>query len=420
MTDVVLHADALSKQYRIGVRPQRYRTARDVIASAFTARSRVRRAASERPEETIWALKDVSFEVRRGEIVGVVGRNGAGKSTLLKVLSRITEPTAGFVDVAGRVGALLEVGTGFHLELTGRENIYLNAAILGMRRQLVNRQFDAIVDFAEVAPFIDTPVKHYSSGMYLRLAFAVAAHLQPDILLIDEVLAVGDVGFQARCLGKMGEVASAGRTVLFVSHNMSAITQLCTRALLLDAGRIAFSGRPAECVAEYLRRMDTDSKSRASNRSGTSIGPVRVNGGATPTVTSGRGFAMTVALHAEQLRNPLMYFIIEDAAGRSVVHSRVAAQDVGLPVLEGPCSVHVTIPALWLSAGVYSAYFKFLVSAPDGSDGCLYSPRLPLEVVGEMERTGKAVLNPPIAWETTSAPDAPGRPSYVDATGVAR
>ena len=203
-------------------------------------------------DETIWALRDVSFEIKRGEIVGVIGRNGAGKSTLLKVLSRITEPTSGYGKIYGRVGSLLEVGTGFHPELTGRENISLNGAILGMKRTDIRKKFDEIVAFAEVEKFIDTPVKHYSSGMYLRLAFAVAAHLEPEILIVDEVLAVGDATFQNKCLGKMGEVASEGRTVLLVSHNMSAILRLCRDAILLDQGQIISHGQTSEVVNRYL------------------------------------------------------------------------------------------------------------------------------------------------------------------------
>jgi lipopolysaccharide transport system ATP-binding protein len=208
--------------------------------------------------ETIWALRDVSFEINRGEVVGIIGRNGAGKSTLLKVLSRITEPTAGFAEIHGRLGSLLEVGTGFNLELTGRENVYLNGAILGMKWAEIGRKFDEIVGFAELEKFIDTPVKHYSSGMYLRLAFAVAAYLEPEILLVDEVLAVGDAAFQKKCLGKIGEVASKGRTVLFVSHNMGAIRSLCERVILLQEGKIWFDGEPPDAISTYLCSEKTD------------------------------------------------------------------------------------------------------------------------------------------------------------------
>src|SRR5262245_54819536 len=244
--DIVIRVEGLGKKYIIGheTERERYTALRDVAARA--ARNVWKRAvdatrgrAIVRGEATeeFWALKDVSFEVKRGEVLGIIGRNGAGKSTLLKILSRITEPSEGRVTIAGRVASLLEVGTGFHPELTGRENIYLNGAILGMTRAEIRRKFNQIVAFAEVERFLDTPVKRYSSGMYVRLAFAVAAHLDPEILLVDEVLAVGDAEFQRRCLGKMGEVARGGRTVLFVSHNMAAVQSLCTRAMLLSEGR---------------------------------------------------------------------------------------------------------------------------------------------------------------------------------------
>jgi lipopolysaccharide transport system ATP-binding protein len=209
--------------------------------------------SSSLPVNTIWALKDVSFEVKRGEVVGIIGRNGAGKTTLLKILSRITEPTEGYAEIRGRVGSLLEVGTGFHAELTGRENIYLSGAILGMKKTEIERKFDEIVAFAEVEKFIDTPVKHYSSGMYVRLAFAVAAHLEPEILLVDEVLAVGDAAFQKKCLGKMGDVAKEGRTVLFVSHNMAAVQNLCRKAVWLNEGGVADDGEVHKVVSQYFQ-----------------------------------------------------------------------------------------------------------------------------------------------------------------------
>lgn len=238
----------------------KYRTLRDTLSNAFV--SPFRRAgkllrgqatgAAELDEE-FWALQDISFEIKQGETVGIIGQNGAGKSTLLKILSRITQPTKGYGEIHGRVGCLLEVGTGFHQELTGRENIYLNGAILGMRRFEIDQKFDEIVDFAEVEKFIDTPVKHYSSGMYLRLAFSVAAHLEPEILIVDEVLAVGDIRFQKKCLNKMQDVGQEGRTVLFVSHNMSAITRLCERVMLLDEGRVVLDGPSQQVVSEYLK-----------------------------------------------------------------------------------------------------------------------------------------------------------------------
>jgi lipopolysaccharide transport system ATP-binding protein len=256
MSETIIKVENLSKQYRIGSR-EGYRTFRETLVDA--AKAPFQRITGIKPHsqirdlqsETIWALKDVSFEVKQGEVVGIIGRNGAGKSTLLKVLSKITEPTEGRVELRGRVGSLLEVGTGFHPELTGHENVYLYGAILGMDRWEVSRKFDEIVAFAELEKFIDTPVKRYSSGMYMRLAFAVAAHLEPEILLVDEVLAVGDAAFQKKCLGKVGDVSKAGRTVLFVSHNMGAITRLCERSFWLDEGEIVLEGLSGEVINSY-------------------------------------------------------------------------------------------------------------------------------------------------------------------------
>jgi lipopolysaccharide transport system ATP-binding protein len=252
MNDVAIRVEHLSKRYRIGSR-QPYRTFRDTVTSMLSAPfRRLSLGDKQDAEREFLALDDVSFEVTRGEVIGIIGRNGAGKSTLLKILSQITEPTSGRVEINGRVGSLLEVGTGFHPELTGRENVYLNGAILGMKRSEIAAKFDEIVAFAEGEKFLDTPVKHYSSGMYMRLAFAVAAHLEPEILVIDEVLAVGDAAFQRKCLGKMKDVAEAGRTVLFVSHTMSAVQQLGGRAILLRAGAVEANGEPADVISRYL------------------------------------------------------------------------------------------------------------------------------------------------------------------------
>jgi lipopolysaccharide transport system ATP-binding protein len=258
MSDTVIRVENLGKRYTLRHQAEtRYVALRDVIATR--AKSLVRRLASHTPHPTphtreeFWALKDVSFEVKQGDRVGIIGRNGAGKSTLLKILSRITEPTRGRIALRGRVASLLEVGTGFHPELTGRENIYLNGAVLGMTKAEIRRKFDEIVAFAEVEKFLDTPVKHYSSGMYVRLAFAVAAHLEPEILVVDEVLAVGDAEFQKKCLGKMEDVAvNEGRTVLFVSHNMGTITQLCTKAIYLNQGHILNYGDVNSVISQYL------------------------------------------------------------------------------------------------------------------------------------------------------------------------
>ena len=253
---VAIRVEQPVEAYFIGRNRRGGETFREALMTALSAPFRYFAQGSRRGrgEEEFWALKDVSFEIRKGEIVGIIGRNGAGKSTLLKILSRITEPTKGRIEIRGRVASLLEVGTGFHGELTGRENVYLNGAILGMTRSEIDRKFDEIVSFAEVEKFLETPVKHYSSGMYVRLAFAVAAHLEPDILLVDEVLAVGDVQFQNKCLGKMEDVAGLGRTVLFVSHNLAAVQRLCSRAILLECQQNKVYRDCRNCHIEILGR----------------------------------------------------------------------------------------------------------------------------------------------------------------------
>jgi lipopolysaccharide transport system ATP-binding protein len=258
MNDIAIKVENLGKLYRIGAQQELYPTLRESLVSNFKRLTTKR--TSQSANNTIWALKDVSFEIKRGEVVGIIGRNGAGKSTLLKVLAHITEPTEGRVILRGRVGSLLEVGTGFHPELTGRENIYLNGAILGMKKVEIERKFDEIVAFTEIEKFLDTPVKHYSSGMYIRLAFAVAAHMDPEILLVDEVLAVGDAAFQKKCLGKMGQVAGEGRTVLFVSHNMVAVRSLCKDVYLIESGKIVVAGRADEVINKYIVSTNTQEK----------------------------------------------------------------------------------------------------------------------------------------------------------------
>jgi lipopolysaccharide transport system ATP-binding protein len=256
MSDIAVRIENLGKYYQLGKAQVRHNTLRDALVDGLYAPlrwlQRRGRALPASADEGLWAIRDVSFEVKRGEAVGIIGRNGAGKSTLLKLLSRITDPTEGQAHVYGRVGSLLEVGTGFHPELTGRDNIFLNGAILGMRRAEIARKFDEIVAFAEIEKFLDTPVKHYSSGMYVRLAFAVAAHLEPEILVVDEILSVGDLAFQKKCLGKMEDVAHGGRTILFVSHNMNAVQRLCNTCVMLDHGQLVARGTTSEVVARYL------------------------------------------------------------------------------------------------------------------------------------------------------------------------
>src|SRR5687767_9631332 len=309
MSDIAIRVENLSKQYRIGER-ESYKTLRDVIAdSAATPFRKLRSAfngngsssnsngrpsvagqpsadgavAGPSPSATIWALDDVSFEVKQGEVVGIIGRNGAGKSTLLRILSRITKPTKGHAKIFGRVGSLLEVGTGFHPELTGRENIYLNGAILGMRKAEIERKFDEIVAFAEVEKFIDTPVKRYSSGMYVRLAFGVAAHLETEVLLVDEVLAVGDAQFQKKCLDKMREIGTQGRTILFVSHNMSAVRSICEQALIVEKGAVVAQGEINQTVDQYLSRIN-ESPAEAVETNTFSVQSVQISSVAGPVI----------------------------------------------------------------------------------------------------------------------------------------
>lgn len=259
MSETVISVEKISKLFRIGER-ERYLALRDVLTRVIIAP--FRRNQRRRSIDYLWAVRDVSFEVHEGEVVGLIGNNGAGKTTLLKILSRITCPTSGYAEIRGRIGSLLEVGTGFHPELTGRENVYLSGAILGMSRREIIRKFDEIVSFAEVERFLDTPLKHYSTGMQMRLAFAVAAHLEPEILLVDEVLAVGDAAFQKRCLAKMGEVSRQGRTIVFVSHNMTAVERLCHKVFCLDQGKIVASGMPKEMIRKYLNAVSTVSAER--------------------------------------------------------------------------------------------------------------------------------------------------------------
>jgi lipopolysaccharide transport system ATP-binding protein len=337
MSDIAIRVENLGKQYHIGNLQQNdghfaYKSLRDSIAAAAAAPLRAVRALMGRnrvgengEDRKIWALRDVSFEVKRGDIVGVIGRNGAGKSTLLKVLSRITEPTAGRAEIRGRTGSLLEVGTGFHPELTGRENIYLNGSILGMKRAEIARQFDEIVAFAEVEEFIDTPIKHYSTGMYLRLAFAVAAHLETEVLLVDEVLAVGDYRFQEKCLGKMRDAATSGRTILFVSHSMPSIQRLCKRAMAFSGGRLVADSSPEAVIADYI---------------GGSIGSSYIEPPSTtrPTITKAalRLEDQTLWLSIEfqspfPLAFPVLGFIMYNSAGAPVFGTDNRAEPISPP-----------------------------------------------------------------------------------------
>ena len=372
MGNIAVHVENLGKMYHIGGPQERNQTFREAIMrTAFApyrrAKDILRGQSASNLKEEIWALKDVSFEVNHGEVVGIIGRNGAGKSTLLKILSFITEPTTGYAKLYGRVGALLEVGTGFHQELTGRENIYLNGAILGMSCRDIDRKFDEIVDFAGVEKFIDTPVKHYSSGMGLRLGFAVAAHLEPEILVVDEVLAVGDAEFQKKCLGKMHDVASEGRTVLFVSHNLAAVNNLCSRCLLLQNGELTRQGDVEAVVEEYMSlgveagsaQFDLSCHANRRPQSVPILQSIHFldNGG-----KSRKTFAVGDAVNIELMVNPQIllaqpYFGIgvDDQFGNRLFSLINQYSETGLQIrsLKGLYKVTCYIPRLSLAPGRY-------------------------------------------------------------------
>lgn len=404
--DSSIVAEGVGKEYRIGAKQRNRTTLRESImdlssGTMRTVRGGLRALRERREKNLVWALKDVSFEVKQGEVVGVIGCNGAGKSTLLKVLSRITDPTTGFVEMRGRVGSLLEVGTGFHPELSGRENIFLNGAILGMTRSQVKRQFDEIVEFSGVDRFIDTPVKRYSSGMYLRLAFAVAAHLEPEILLVDEVLAVGDAQFQAKCIGKMNSVAKEGRTVLFVSHNMAAIRSLCTRGLLLRAGQVAAQGSVQDVIQEYFSDLGIlGSDAPIEEDDGRNVfGRVSLNGGATNSLEQSAPFNLSTSF---KLDHPASGFrllcLFSDMRNQQLIGVCKTSEELGFSggVPTGRHRVSLEFPPLWFNPGMYSVRFKMLVSSDGGAPKHL-SNTFPLDVYGDSSPV-EAVMNPQAEW----------------------
>ncbi|MFH1672706.1 MAG: ABC transporter ATP-binding protein [Pseudomonadota bacterium] len=379
MTDIVIKAENLGKMYTIGHQAERggYTALRDVLMqNVRTLWNKTKDLATGKPIiqgdtlEEVWALKDVNFEIRRGEAVGIIGRNGAGKSTLLKILSRITEPSTGRVTIKGRVASLLEVGTGFHPELSGRENIYLNGTILGMTRAEIKQKFDEIVAFAEVEKYLDTPVKRYSSGMYVRLAFAVASHLEPEILVVDEVLAVGDAQFQKKCLGKMENVGREGRTVLFVSHNMSAIAALCTKAICLNRGMIDNIGIPAEIISTYLKSLNKSDNSAVCNLEYNDAKEFQVtqaklsnnDGLQTSEFTCDEPVHILLnCLVREKVPGLYGYMTIEKTDGSLVLESD--SYDIKPNLLDSlPCGKHlirISIPPRSIGVGDYLVYLNF-------------------------------------------------------------
>jgi len=378
----IISVENLSKKYTIGenIHHRGARTFRDIFD--YKMKDLFRRDGKQRKEDTtFWALKDITFDVVQGEVIGIIGRNGAGKSTLLKILSRITEPTIGEINLRGRVASLLEVGTGFSGELTGRENIFLNGSILGMKKKEITQKFDEIVAFAEVEKFIDTPVKRYSSGMYVRLAFAVAAHLEPEILLVDEVLAVGDAGFQKKCLGKMSEVSKEGRTILFVSHNMGAVGNLCSKGILLEGGEITSYGQIKDVIGKYLSvhagsgdvSLDVI-KERTGNGQARFIHAVTRNcaGEVCDTFTIGDDLIFDISMFSpENIRSGRMSLSIVSSNGTPVYH--LVAVDAGFELsnIQGEATIRIALKnqkiypgeyfvSLWLADTSYEAFDRIL------------------------------------------------------------
>lgn len=411
MSEISIRVERVSKQYEISAKRKPYRTLRESLIDTCSAPFRRATASARAREEerTIWALKDISFDVKVGEVVGVIGRNGAGKSTLLKILSRITEPTRGEAHLYGRIGSLLEVGTGFHGELTGRENIFLNGAILGMRRAEIQRQFDAIVAFAEVEKFIDTPVKHYSTGMYLRLAFAVAAHLEPEILLVDEVLAVGDASFQRKCIGRIGEVSKAGRTVLFVSHNMGAIRSLCDKGVVLEGGQVTYSGPISKSIETYYKLTSSvAARPFGDEPIRTGFGPISIAGG-DGSIDQGAPFTVRTTLQiATEVVGFTLLCQLADANQGGVFHLRIDSSDLkSSQTWQGTYAIEVRIPALWLEPGIYSLYFKVLFQG-HFAQSKFVSDVFNLDVSGTTS-----------GWNTTLSPKAEWSVTVLDEVAVA-
>jgi lipopolysaccharide transport system ATP-binding protein len=402
----IITANSLGKRYALGEGQPAYRTLRDSISELAGKPVRALRRRAPPPsaagKDEIWALRDVSFEIGQGEVVGIVGRNGAGKSTLLKVLSRITEPTRGYADLYGRVGTLLEVGTGFHEQLTGRENIYLSGAIMGMKKADIARQLDSIVSFAEVEKFIDTPVKHYSSGMYLWLAFAVAAHLEPEILFVDEVLAVGDIAFQKKCLAKMGEVARGGRTILFVSHNMGAIRSLCNRGIVLDGGALVADTDVSSAIETYdrLTAEATEGRHLPAGRGGITMPRLVSHEGR--SIGKGDAFELAATLCLDQdVPGFSMWCILDDMYQRRVTFGRWDTPGGARNSWRGTYDVRVKWPALWLEPGLYTIIIRVRMLGA-GSTERYVSDVLHLDVGGASSGES-SVLSPQAQWGVEAA-----------------
>ena len=368
MGNVAIHGESLGKRYRLGSRRPTNSLREALMKSAASAFRRPAKAADRDDGRTIWALRDVCFDIKHGEVVGLIGRNGAGKSTTLKLLARITEPTEGFAEVRGRVGSLLEVGTGFHHELTGRENIYLNGAILGMRKAEIRRKFDAIVDFAEIEKFLDTPVKHYSSGMYVRLAFSVAVHLEPEILLVDEVLAVGDAAFQKKCFERVRNVRRSGRTILFVSHNMAALRQVCERGIVFERGKVVADGEINRVADQYLAGMERASAAPMQLETASCIlRDVKISSLDGPVIKTFDPVEIRVQFEAKvEMKDPGLYVSFLNLEGQRI--AGIVSSDLTTfpPLREGEAAeMGFSIHRFPLLAGAYDLEVQFRDSAED-------------------------------------------------------
>ena len=421
--EIAIRVEGLGKRYRIGLKAQLHDTfasmllswARSPFSSYRRLRSLTRFEDDDDHDEAssddiIWALRDISFDVKKGEVLGIIGRNGTGKSTLLKILSRITELTTGRVDIHGRIGSLLEVGTGFHPELTGRDNVYLNGTILGMTKREIDSKFDEIVEFSGVEKFIDTPVKRYSSGMRLRLAFAVAAHLRTEIMLIDEVLAVGDAAFQRRCIDKMSVLANEGRTVLLVSHNMAVVSRLCSRGIVLDEGKMHFCGSATAAVSEY-ERLSSQSDEIAASRSGEGvlIRSLHLKPVGGPLVP---GTPLTFLVEFEVRKKywtVSLVFGLRTLEGQGLVLEAVDSDQVPAILTPGRHTMQVSLPGLWLRPRTYTARAKMIAHPADGTtERCMAEP-LDIVIDGAAV-TGLSdwVLQPNVDWEIDPQRDVEG------------
>ncbi len=416
-SNVVIQCEGLGKSYRLGGKRTAYKTLRDSITDLVrrpgTALGRLSVAARAERDERFWALRDVAFNIRDGEVVGIIGHNGAGKSTLLKILSRIVAPTEGRIVIHGRVGALLEVGTGFNPELTGRENVFMNGAILGMTRAEILRKFDEIVAFAGVEKFIDTPVKHYSSGMGLRLGFAVAAHLEPEILVVDEVLAVGDAEFQNKCMGKMQDVANEGRTVLFVSHNLGAVRTLCTRGILLKAGQVVHDGTSDSAIQAYLaasaRQNVTDLREHPNRRQGAAsvVADFRIvdtDGQRVESVILGQPLRCEILLEARSAQLPAAHvgLLITDRFGQDVCEFNSTAQLRQTWDLQGRRTVRCVWDVCHLMPGSYTISLAFRSGeTKDAIDKCFQFSVLPSDIFGTGRSSfcKRGLLVPNVRWD---------------------